>query len=42
MENAILDGTPPRISLTESRENIKTIEALYQSSRASLPIMIKN
>ncbi len=42
MENAILDGTPPRISLTESRENIKTIEALYLSSRVSLPMRIKD
>lgn len=42
MENAILDGTPPRISLTESRENIKTIEALYRSSRDSMPITIKD
>jgi xylose dehydrogenase (NAD/NADP) len=38
LENAILEGTPPRISLTESREVIRTIEALYQSSRLSMPI----
>jgi predicted dehydrogenase len=40
MENAILEGTPPRISLVETRDNIKTIVALYQSSRVSQPILI--
>ncbi len=40
LENAVLDGTPPRVSLAESREIIKTIEALYQSSRVSLPVTI--
>lgn len=32
MENAILEGTRPRISLKESEENIATILALYQSA----------
>jgi xylose dehydrogenase (NAD/NADP) len=40
MENAILEGTQPRISLSESRDNIKTITALYQSARVSQPIFI--
>jgi predicted dehydrogenase len=42
MEKAILDGTPPRISLAESREVIRIIEALYQSSRTAQPISIEN
>jgi predicted dehydrogenase len=40
LENAVLDGAPQRISLVESREIIRTIEALYQSSRLSLPVTI--
>ncbi len=42
MENAVLEGNLPRISLVESRNNIKTILALYQSSRNSQPILIGN
>lgn len=33
IESAILDGTPPRISLLESNDNIATIQALYQAAR---------
>jgi D-xylose 1-dehydrogenase (NADP+, D-xylono-1,5-lactone-forming) len=40
MESAILESTPPRISLAESKDNIKTITALYHSSRDSQPIVI--
>jgi xylose dehydrogenase (NAD/NADP) len=38
IENAILLGTAPRISLEESRANIATIVALYKSARTSMPI----
>jgi D-xylose 1-dehydrogenase (NADP+, D-xylono-1,5-lactone-forming) len=41
MENAVLDGTPPRISLAESREIVRIIEALYQSSHLSQPVTIE-
>ncbi len=40
LEKAILKGTPSRISLAESRGIIKTIEALYESARQSLPIQL--
>jgi xylose dehydrogenase (NAD/NADP) len=40
LENAILSGLPTRISLQDSRENIKTIEALYQSALLSTPVNI--
>jgi xylose dehydrogenase (NAD/NADP) len=42
LENAVLDGTPPRVSLAESRQIVKTIEALYRSSHDLLPISIVN
>lgn len=42
LENAILDGTPPRISLAESRQIVKTILALYHSARDSVPITLEN
>ncbi len=32
MASAILDGTPPRISLQESQDNVATILALYQAA----------
>jgi predicted dehydrogenase len=38
LENAVLDGTPQRISLEESRKIIHTIDALYQSAYKSLPL----
>ncbi len=34
MNNAILDGSSPYISLTESRDHIRTVLALYQSARS--------
>jgi D-xylose 1-dehydrogenase (NADP+, D-xylono-1,5-lactone-forming) len=40
IENAILLGSPTRISLEESRTNIMTIVALYKSARTSMPINI--
>jgi len=33
LQNAILDGTPPHISLHESRDHIRTILALLESAR---------
>ncbi len=38
IENAIMLGNPPRISLEDSRANIATIEALYKSARFASPI----
>jgi xylose dehydrogenase (NAD/NADP) len=32
IESAALDGTPPRVSLVESRRTVKTILALYESA----------
>ncbi len=40
LENALLKGTPPRISLGESRGIIQTIEALYQSAKRAQPIQL--
>jgi xylose dehydrogenase (NAD/NADP) len=40
MENAILNAKPPLISLTQSRDIIGCIEALYNSSRSSKPIRV--
>jgi len=40
LENAIIFRTPTRISLDDSRGNIATLEALYQSTRLSKPISI--
>jgi xylose dehydrogenase (NAD/NADP) len=42
IENAILDGAPPRINLNESRGVIGIIEALYRSSRSKQPISLVN
>jgi len=42
LENAILLKKPTRISLDDSRGNIATIEALYQSARLSKPISVQN
>jgi predicted dehydrogenase len=42
LENAILFGNSTRISLNDSRGNISTIEALYQSARLSKPISVQN
>jgi xylose dehydrogenase (NAD/NADP) len=39
-ENAILFGKSPCISLDDSRGNIATIEALYQSAQLSQPISV--
>jgi predicted dehydrogenase len=42
IEQAILDGKPTKISLDDSRGNISTIEALYQSVKLSKPVTIQN
>jgi xylose dehydrogenase (NAD/NADP) len=42
MENAVIAGKPPLISLDDSRGNIAAIEALYQSARSSKPINLSN
>ena len=41
IENAILEGTQPRLSLMESKQTIQTIEALYKSSRLSRPVKLQ-
>jgi predicted dehydrogenase len=38
IENAILLGKPPRISLEDSKANIATIEACYKSAQLAQPI----
>ncbi len=38
LENVVLDGSPQRISLEESRKIIHTIDALYQSAYIALPV----
>jgi len=40
IENAILFGKAPKISLEDSRANILTIEALFKSARLSQPVNI--
>jgi predicted dehydrogenase len=40
MENAIMHGEPPRISLNESRRNVMAIEALYKSAHQSKSVTI--
>lgn len=42
IENAVLNGSSPRISLEESRQIIQSIEALYLSSRLSKPTRLDN
>jgi D-xylose 1-dehydrogenase (NADP+, D-xylono-1,5-lactone-forming) len=42
MENAVLNSHPPRISLSESKGIIQTLEALYQSARHSKPILLES
>jgi xylose dehydrogenase (NAD/NADP) len=42
IEQAIIAGAPTRISLHESRANIKTIEALYLSAKLSRLIKLSN
>jgi xylose dehydrogenase (NAD/NADP) len=42
IEQAILAGAPTRISLHDSRANIKTIEALYQSAKLSRLVKISD
>jgi len=37
MEMAVLDGTPSRVSLAESRRTVMTIRALYESARTGHP-----
>jgi xylose dehydrogenase (NAD/NADP) len=40
LEAAVLDGTPPRVSLTESRRTVQTIRALSESARRGQPIKL--
>lgn len=36
--SAVLDGTPPRMSLADSRANLATLLALYESARTGKPV----
>jgi predicted dehydrogenase len=40
IENAIIYGNPPRITLEDSKGNIATIEALYKSAQIAIPIKL--
>jgi xylose dehydrogenase (NAD/NADP) len=40
MESAVLDGRPPRISLSESRRTVLTIRALYDSAASGRPVHV--
>jgi D-xylose 1-dehydrogenase (NADP+, D-xylono-1,5-lactone-forming) len=40
LETAIRTGRPPRVSLAESRRNVRTIAALLQSAREGRPIRL--
>lgn len=40
MEQAVLDGKPPRISLADSRENTEVLLALYQSADEGRPVSL--
>jgi predicted dehydrogenase len=40
LHTAILTGQPPRISLTESRNHVATLVALYQSARSGQPVTL--
>lgn len=35
MEDAVIDGRPPRVALAESRRTVATITALYESARSA-------
>jgi D-xylose 1-dehydrogenase (NADP+, D-xylono-1,5-lactone-forming) len=41
MERAALDGTPPRVSLAESRRTIATVAALYRSAATNRPVALR-
>jgi xylose dehydrogenase (NAD/NADP) len=40
MADAILDGKPPAVSLTDSRANVKVIAALFESARTGRPVSL--
>lgn len=40
MADAVLDGKPPRISLEDSRANVKVLAALLESARRNTPVAI--
>jgi predicted dehydrogenase len=40
MAEAILHGTPPRVSLADSRANVAAILALYESARTGKPVRL--
>jgi len=42
LQNAVLHGKSPLITLSDSRANISTIIALYESARISRPILLNN
>jgi predicted dehydrogenase len=40
LENAILAGTQPRVSLEESRGNVRTLTALLRSAREGRSVLV--
>jgi D-xylose 1-dehydrogenase (NADP+, D-xylono-1,5-lactone-forming) len=40
MHAAIMDGTPPLISLQESRDHVRTANALYQAAKTGQPVQL--
>ena len=40
MEGAALDGSPPRVTLGESRRTVRTLVALYESAREGRPTQL--
>ena len=41
MESAVMDGTPPLISLAETRDHIRTAQALLKSAQTGQPVEIE-
>lgn len=41
MHAAILDGQPNYLSLTETRDHVRTVLALYESARTGQPVILK-
>jgi D-xylose 1-dehydrogenase (NADP+, D-xylono-1,5-lactone-forming) len=40
MADSILDGTPPAVSLADSRANVKVIQALFKSAQTGQPVSL--
>ena len=40
LADAVLNGTPTRVSLADSRRNTETLVALYESARTGRPVAL--